>query len=1354
MPDTVDGDPATADDIRLVVGMGASAGGLEAFKGFLRHVPPQTGMSFVLIQHIAPDHVSLMAESLSRCTSMRVVEAQDGMRLEPDSVYVIPPGVNLQLEGSTLHTEAPDQPRGFRLPIDHFFRSLAAEQGEKAVGIVLSGTGSDGTLGIRAIKEKGGAVLAQAPETAQFDPMPQSAIKTGLVDQILPPEKMPEVLVGYVEGIRLQSPALDRAGEIEGSLDEILVLLRAKTSHDFRSYKKGTITRRIRRRMALYFLERYPDYAELLKKDPEEIERLHRDLMIGVTQFFRDREAFEVLSSQVLTPLIKGRDADDPLRIWVPGCSTGEEAYSIAIDLVEAMKGNHEALPFKIFATDIDALALKTARTGVYPENIALDVQAPLLERYFFRVDQGYSVIKPIRDAVVFAEQDLLQDPPFSRMDLVSCRNVLIYLQPRVQKKVLSLLYFALKPGGYLFLGNTESLAAKEASFRTLSKKWRIFQRTGAEQQPLPDYPALSLPGTPPSRSQAPGHMGMAQLVRQRLLVDNLPAAFLIDSRLNVIHIEGTLGRFLEVPRGEPRLSFMDICPTPLCSAVVTIINRASRSMVRETIDAVAVEHKGYSATVRVTASPLSQEGAGLMNLVTLEECPSSLQQAASPGQLPAGEAMGDSALAHAQAELASTVDALEVSNQELKASNEEMMSMNEELQASNEELETAKEELQSLNEELNTVNTELAGKVGDLERTTDDLENLLASTEWGTLFLDLELRIKRFTPATKKLLNLLPGDVGRPVSDLTRTFDDESFLSDARAVLERQVPIEREVKTYEGRWYLRRTTPYRTRESRVEGVLVTFAEITRLNASEESLRLTEGRFAVALRNSMTVVFSQDLDLRYTWASRPFAGLGVEEILGRTDQDLFGPLAGERLAKTKERVLRTGVGERLEVEIEGEAIAHFEVSVESLLGARSERLGVTSAVVDLSEIRRMEAELRRSHDMLRQVLASLDEAVLVLDLEACKVLDANLAAKSTFGFSQRDLAGMPLQEVFVLEPDDGAFCKQVISALKSRGAFNWRGELQRKAGSVFPAKVYAHALESNYGADRAVCVVSDLTDLVQTQNERIVQARRELDLAEKAFRESDALKRNFINAVSHELRTPLSSFTGYLEFLEDELSGPLTEQQRAYVTQLQDATARLQRLVDDLLDFARIEAGSFHLVEQRANLGPLVRSEVQSLQPLAKEAQVSLKVVVPKAPIAVRMDARRIGQVLLNLVGNAIKFSHPGGLVTVSLIRRDLEAEVEVSDTGAGIAPEHLGRLFEKFYQVDPSLTRTHGGAGLGLAISKSIVEAHGGKIGVTSELGRGSVFRFSLPLAGPDSGPAPAEPGEAPADGPSVILE
>ena len=832
-----------------VVGIGASAGGLDAFKRFLIAMPADSGMAFVLIPHLAPTHESLMVELLSKHTHMPVCEAAEGMGIDPNRVYIIPPNKYLAVRNGALHLSKPIEPRGLQTAIDFSLRSLADDRRHMAIGIVLSGTGSHGALGLQAVKAAGGIAMVQTPETAEYDRMPLSAIATGVIDYVLPVEKMPAALLRYVHHAQAngvwKAAAISETGADD--LNRILSLLRAQAKYDFRSYRKKMLMRRVRRRMSLSQLEDLPGYLQMLRENGDEVQQLCRDLLIGVTGFFREPAAFAVLEQQVMPELVRRNEADAPIRLWVPGCATGEEAYSLVMLLIEQCAAVHKPCNVQVFATDIDQQALEVARQGIYPASIAGDIPAARFQRFFVQADEHhYHVSNQLRESVVFAPQNLIGDAPFSKIDLISCRNLLIYLEPDVQTKIISLFHFALSENGYLVLGPSETIGRQVDLFDAVSGKWRIFRRLAAARRDIIDFPIVagghrherSRTGEPPP----PRPVNVAEITRQLLLDAYAPASVLINRRHEILYLFGPTDKYLDLPTGEPTLDLIAMARqglrTKLRSACLTAITDHKPVKVTDT----QVKRDGAYVPVTVTIKPtLEPKAAEGLLLVTFQD------RAEAPAVVPAAAELRvdessvvqqlEYELKSTREDLQSTIEEMDSANEELKASNEEIMSMNEELQSANEELETSKEELQSLNEELSTVNSQLQDKVEDLEALNNDITNLLISTDIATLFLDTQLRIKRFTPAIGDLLSLIATDVGRSVSHFSRNFTDEHLLVDARNVLDNLVPVEREVLTLDRRCHLRRILPYRTHDNRIEGVAITFVDITERKRAEELLR-------------------------------------------------------------------------------------------------------------------------------------------------------------------------------------------------------------------------------------------------------------------------------------------------------------------------------------------------------------------------------------------------------------------------------------------------------------------------------------------------------------------------------------
>ena len=837
-----------------IVGIGASAGGLAAFELFFSHLPAgsENELAFVLVQHLSPDHKSLLADLVQRFTHITVVTAEDGVDVQKGHAYVIPPNQDLSISQGKLRLTQPITTHGLRLPIDFFFRSLAEDQGELAVGIILSGTGTDGTQGLKSIKEAGGLVIVQAPETADYDGMPRSALATHLVDFVSAPDQMPGRLLEYAQrafrpGLSLIAGDGDQARDI---LEDIFHLLLDRTGIDFSRYKISMTTRRVERRMAVHLIRNMKDYLALVQQSPAEVDALFNDLLIGVTSFFRNPEAFEVLKEKVIPQILIGRKEPETVRVWVPGCSTGEEAYSLAILFREFLDQQKQKLRVQIFGTDIDSKAIARARSGVYPENIALDLSAERLDRFFLHEENIYLVRKNIRDMVIFAEHNLIESPPFTKLDLISCRNLLIYLSARIQKKLIPLFRYALQDEGFLFLGNAEGVGAYRDIFSTVDRKWKLYRSKGgsASRNLRFDFtePSTSRTAVTPLRGEEnlKPKMGGRALVEKFLLKEYAPACVVIDEKLDILYIHGHTGLYLEPAQGEASANLLRMIRPGLRTPLAALIRKSAAEKAPARLNGLNFKTDQEKHTVNLAVYPIDRpETMQGLQFVVFQQADQDDATAAQPGS-------GDTGSAHESWDqemereiwakedyFQAIVEELESANQELKSNNEEMQAMNEELQSANEELETAKEELQSVNEELNTVNTELQSKLDELSLASNDMKNLLTTTEIATLFLDTHLKILRYTPAATRIIKLIPGDVGRPVSDIVTNLKYDDLLQNSQEVLDTLVPKEEEVQARKGAWYLLRILPYRTLENIIEGVVITFVDITEQKQTQSELK-------------------------------------------------------------------------------------------------------------------------------------------------------------------------------------------------------------------------------------------------------------------------------------------------------------------------------------------------------------------------------------------------------------------------------------------------------------------------------------------------------------------------------------
>jgi two-component system CheB/CheR fusion protein len=837
-----------------IVGIGASAGGLEALEELFHPMPLDTGLAFVVVTHQHPGHISMLAELLGRITRLSVVEAADGMKVKPNHIYTSPPGGYLAILGGTLHRMETGQAAAPHLPIDYFFRSLAEDQKDRAIAVILSGTGTDGTAGLQAIKNESGIVMAQEAASAKFAGMPESAIASGLVDHVLPPAGIVRQLVAGPRAGTGGDGHPEHPGEaaesFAGPMGKMLVLLRSRTGHDFSAYKTSTIRRRIERRMNLNGITRPKDYVRYLEENPHEADLLFKELLISVTGFFRDPEAFEVLGRTVLPEWLQTRPDSGKLRIWVPGCASGEEAYSLAMLMSELTSAEQRHRKVQIFATDLDGDAINAARRGHYPGGIAANVSPRRLERFFTSEDGGWRIRKNIREMVVFAVQNVIKDPPFTKLDFISCRNVMIYLNAELQRRLLPIFHYALKPGGLLFLGPSETISGAADLFEAVDRKWKIYRR---REPALPSHPVLGLTAAPerpapdsrPDAVAAPSRdIGVAGAVERLLLTRFTPASVVVNDRGDVAYIHGRTGNYLEPAAGQPRLNVLAMAREGLDLELAAALRQAVAGTATVAREGIRVRTNGNFSLVDISIfrldEPAPVRGLWMITFRSRGAPPVETGKVSRARKAGERELNRIKELEHellcTRETLQTTIEELETANEELKSANEEQQSTNEELQSTIEELETSKEEMQSLNEELTTVNTELQAKVDDMLRANDDMQNLLNSTEIATVFLDGSLKIKRYTDQATWLINLIQTDIGRPVSDLVSSLTYDLLTADCREVLRTLVFKQAEVRTKDGHWYLMRIMPYRTAENVIDGLVLTFVDINPVKEAEKSL--------------------------------------------------------------------------------------------------------------------------------------------------------------------------------------------------------------------------------------------------------------------------------------------------------------------------------------------------------------------------------------------------------------------------------------------------------------------------------------------------------------------------------------
>jgi len=1374
-----------------LVGFGGSAGAIGALERLLATLPERSGLAYVVVLHLTPDRDSLLAELLGRCTRLPVVQVTQKMKIEPDHVYVIPPAQFLTTTGNELDVVARPQERGARMAVDVFFRTLADTHGPHAAAVVLSGGDGDGAIGIKRIKERGGLTIAQDPREAEHAGMPDAAVATEMVDWVLPVAQIGERLLAYFQiehRLRLPSeegslfgPTLAPDAD-EVALHDVLDFLHGRTGNDFSYYKRATVMRRIARRMQVNGVETLPAYLDCLRTRPGESTALLQDLLISVTNFFRDPACFAALEAQI-PDLFRNKGPSDAVRVWVTACATGEEAYSIAMMLSEYARKLDAAPSLQIFATDLAPTAIRVAREALYPSAIRADVSEERLRRFFVQENTGFRVRRELREMVLFAVHDVLKDSPFSRLDLVTCRNLLIYLNRDVQRKVFDVFEFSLLGNGRLFLGASEAPDDEHQGFTTLDKKHRLFvkrRRAGrantAERTALPHVLELDVPKVPLSGPVIAGHaledpsqrfrrqeqQGSARKeawgeVHLSLLEQLGPPSVLIDSEHDIVHLSPSAGRYLEHSAGEPSRNLLRLVPESLRIELRAALFRAAQT--GQSVETqVASTNAGPSegrVHFRMRVIPVIEGGASL-SLVLLGEpepqpAPIALQAVA---QDPAAREL-DREVDRLKFHLRETVEQYETSTQELKASNEELLAINEELRSATEELETSREELQSINEELTTVNHELKGKVEELAHANSDMQNLMNATAIATIFLDRELRIARYTPVAVSLFNFIPGDIGRPLSDLTPRLQYPELASDAARVLERLSPLEREVGMADGTWFLARLLPYRTMEDRIAGVVLSFINITERKRAEEVSQW----LSAVVASSMDAIISFSLQgevLSWNNGARRVFGYEAEEMIGQPLSMLMNDDRIGRVAGIRERIAEALSLENLETvgRAKDGSLIHLALTASPITDPDGRIVGGTASVRDVGEAKRSQEALRRSEERLRLVIENArDYAIFSTDVHR-NITSWNSGAERLLGYSESEAMGRPADMIFT--PEDraaGAPDHEANTAMADYGAADERMHV-RKDGSRFWANGTLMRMDDSAGG--AIGFVKILRDETQARNARaelqrsqhdLLKALAAKELARAELERADVAKDRFLAVLSHELRNPLAAVLTASEMLASSAPTGAAEQARAVMLVHRQART-MKLLLDDLLDVSRLAVGRIELRRRDVPLAEVVDSALEAVEAAIQGAGHQLHVHLPTSQTMLHVDPLRVSQVLGNLLGNAIKYTSPGGVITLDVQVAGDEVSMAVSDNGVGIAAERIEQMFELYTQGPKAPHALNDGLGVGLSLVRTIVALHGGSVeGSSDGLGKGSRFVVRLPAAATraQAGPSGTEPAPGP---------
>ena len=1330
-------DQPDADASFTIVGVGASAGGLEAFTQLLEALPTDTGMAFVLVQHLAASHPSALAEILSRATKMPVLEVRDASTVEPNHVYIIPPDRSMVIRADALQL-LPRQ-SGVHRPIDEFFRSLAQERLHQAIGVVLSGTATDGTLGLQAIKAEGGITFAQ-DATAQHESMPRSAIASGCVDFVLPPHEIAHELVRI--GQHLYAGAWEQARESGRRFDlgPLIQLLHHATGVDFTGYKFNTLYRRVTRRMVFQKMKTLPEYVQYLRQTPAEVEAMYQDILIGVTRFFRDQESFEALKSQVFARLLKDRSRHEPMRLWTLGCSTGEEAYSLAIAFTEAAEAAGSSTSLQLFASDLNAAGIAQARAGVYPMDIAQDVSPQRLRRFFTEVDGQYRIVKTIRDACVFSRHNVLADPPFSRIDLISCRNLLIYMQPVLQQRIMPTLHYALKPAGCLWLGGSETIGAYGDLFEVQDVKHKIYvkkPRPGSGHGHFPlRHDGLPRPTFTPISARPSEAADLHREADRLLSVKFAPPGVLVSADLDILQYRGDTSPYLAPAPGKASLNLLKMLREGLLVGVRAAVLRASNQQAAVREEGLRVKSDGAVREIAIEVIPIKADAGQAGGFLVLFDEPPAASQArpAAPG---AAEVAGKEALstpdpdnARLTRELAATrefvqsvIDQQEAANEELQSANEEVQSANEELQSSNEELETSKEEIQSSNEELVRVNDELINRNAELDRVNNDLANLLGSVQMPIVMVGVDLRVRRFTPAAEKMFNLIATDVGRPLADIQLNLDQIPNLGPLMAeVLDTVSVREREVRDKHGHWYLLRLRPYRTLDNRIDGVVVMLVDVDamkRIHAYTESIVAT-------VREPLVVL---DPDLRVRTASRAF----YEHFLTspkNTERRLLyeldhGQWDSPHLRQLLEEILPRDNqvdGFRLEHAFARIGTRTLLLNARRLIQAANQAPLILLGIEDITQRDQLERQLLESEQRFRDLADNIPQLAWIADANSYgQVSWFNQNWFAYTGTTLEQMKGAGWQAVHHPDHVDAVaekFGRHVQQGLDWEDTFPLRAKNGQYRWFLSRMKV----IRDDSGA--VVRIFGTNTDVTEQREMADALRRNATDMAA-----ADVRKNQFLAMLAHELRNPLAPIRNAMQILRlSDSGGQATVRSAAGMVDKQ--VDQMVRLVDDLLDVSRITHDKIALREELVDLTSLINDAVEVARPVCASRKLALTVTLPAQPIALNVDPTRLLQVLGNLIGNACKFTDAGGRIYLSAASEGSWAVIRVRDDGIGIAAEQLDGIFDLFVQVDVSLGRSTSGLGIGLTVAKRLVEMHGGTLQVLSPgVGLGSEFVVRLPI-------------------------
>ena len=1258
----------------LVVGIGASAGGIKALKTFFENVPKDSGMAYVVILHLSPDFESKLAEILQVTAKIPVNQIEDELvHIEPNCVYVIPPNKRLEIIDGYLKLDEFERKEERRSPVDIFFRTLAEAKKERAVSVVLSGTGPNGSMGMKRVKERGGVCFVQSPKEAEYRDMPNNSIATGLVDYILPVAEIPEQIIAYdkIKGKLKISPDSDKIPEnLEQSLKDIFMQLRLRTGHDFSNYKRATVLRRIERRMNVRQITDLAKYARFMESNTEESQMLLKDLLISVTNFFRDREAFDALERDIIPKILEGKKSDDQVRVWVTGCATGEEAYSLAILLSEKITNMLDAPQIQIFAGDIDENAIAKARNGFYTNSDLADVSPERLKRFFREEKAGFSVRQELREMILFAVHNITKDPPFSHLDLVTCRNLLIYLNRTAQMRVLETIHFALKPGSYLFLGTSESIEGATDLFVPVGKEDNIYQSRPIASRiafPIPDI----LPSVRLSRLQKKSleedrteetrvldRLSYTAL-HQHLLEQYAPPSVVVNEDYDIVHLSESAGKYMQILGGEPTMNLLKVILPELRLELRSALYKAVQQKTGVIADNLQVKTIDKTETINIIVRPVLREDdpqRGFI-LVLFEQAREAAE--AKGEKLESGEPIArqlEEELMRTKSQLRATVEQYEIQQEELKASNEELQAINEELRSSAEELETSREELQSVNEELTTVNQELKIKIEELSQSNNDFQNLMNSTDIGTIFLDRSLHIKMFTPPVQNIYNIIPTDLGRPLSDITSRFEYDGLPNDIETVIDKLSPVEREIETEDNRWHLVRIFPYRTSEDRINGVVITFLDITKRRETEQKLEKSLERTEVAMKAGNICSWDLNLDTqKFIWSNN------AETVLGFPPPETFKELDDLTYDETHKLSIKpfnelNKKNHKMHIEYGlvnpiNHKITHLRC--QGILDEDNQRcvLGITQ---NITRYKKAEEKLRRSEEHLQLIINSVqDYAIFTMTTDG--IIDSwNPGAENIFGYTKKEILGQSVKVIFTPEDRENGVAEREMKDAAETGRADDDHLQYRKNGERFMVGGVMSPLRNKDHLEGFVKVVRDQSEKIKAQ-----KAIHDKEMLQQFVKTQEDERRRVARDLHDQLGQRLTTLRLHLETLR-KICGD-SEDLCIEIEKAQYVAEQIDRDVDFLawelrpaaLDELGLEATLANYVSEWSHYSG-IQAEFHTTG-LGKT----------RLEPAIETNLYRIAQEALN---NVIKYAKSEN-VSVMLKKRDGSVVLIVEDDGIGFDP-------------------------------------------------------------------------------------